>query len=319
MTMNKITRRTFGLTSAGLVAGAGLTLRMGGRAFAASGVPESSKPIVMAMLEWTGQHITTKIAGNILQKMGYTVKYVTSGSYPSAVSLSDGELSAVLELWSNNLGQYYPKLIKEKKVVNAGDLGLDAREGWLYPKYMEEKCPGLPAWDAMVKCHQDFATPDTFPDGRLLAYPADWGHRSADIIKETGIPFQAVPAGSEGALVAELKSAVARKAPLLMMFWSPHWVLSTVKYGWIDMPKDIAKKYALQSIPVWKMVSPGFEKTWPAAFRFLQHYQIHNKEQQVMMNLVDNQGKDLDKVTTAWVDNNKDVWKPWVDAALAGT
>jgi glycine betaine/proline transport system substrate-binding protein len=51
----------------------------------------------------------------------------------------------VLELWSNNIGEYYPQLIEEGKVEVVGDIGLKAREGWLYPKYMEEQCPGLPA------------------------------------------------------------------------------------------------------------------------------------------------------------------------------
>jgi glycine betaine/proline transport system substrate-binding protein len=184
---------------------------------------------------------------------------------------------------------------------------------------MEQQCPGLPDRQALIDCHEKFATPDTFPDGRFLAYPADWGHRSADIIKETGIPFQAVPAGSEGALVAELKSAYERKAPIIMMFWAPHWVLSTVDYGWIKMPEDIAKKYNLLQVPIWKMASTDFQSTWPAAYRLLQHYQIHNDEQQKMMDLIDNQGQDLDKVTQAWVDQHEDVWKPWVDAAMAGS
>lgn len=312
--MKRITRREFGLVTS---AAAAATVAAPRLSLAGTSVPETSKPIVFAMLEWTGQHITTRIAGDLLKKMGYNVKYVTAGTFPSAVPLSEGEISAVLEIWSNNIGKYYPKLMKEGKIVSAGDLQLNAREGWLYPSYVDEKCPGLPAWDALIKCHQMFATPSTFPDGRLLAYPADWGHRSADIIKETGIPFQAVPAGSEGALVAELKSAVSRKAPLVMMFWSPHWVLSTVKHNWIDLPPKIATKYHLTSIPIWKLVWPGFQKTWPAAFRFLQHYQIHDKEQERMMALVDNQGKDLGTVTTAWIDQNKEVWQPWIKAAMA--
>ncbi len=29
-----------------------------------------------------------------------------------------------------------------------GELGLDGFEGWLYPKYIEAQCPGLPDWQA---------------------------------------------------------------------------------------------------------------------------------------------------------------------------
>ncbi len=285
----------------------------------AQNVPESDEPITLAMLEWTGQHISAKIAGNILEEMGYNVEYVTAGSYPSGISLADGEIDSVIELWSNNIGEYYPQLIEEGKVEVVGDLGLNAREGWLYPKYMEEQCPGLPAWDAFIGCAELFSNAETFPDGRLLAYPADWGHRSADIIEETGIPFVAVPAGSEGAEVAELQSAVEREAPLVMMFWAPHWVLSTIEHGWVEMPQDLAEKYALVQVPVWKTVWPGMKDNWPAAYRLLQSYTLDNAEQEKMMDLIDNQGEDLDAVTQAWVDANRDVWQPWVDAALSGS
>lgn len=45
----------------------------------ADSVPESKDPIKLALNEWTGQHITTKAAGKILERMGYNVEYVTAG------------------------------------------------------------------------------------------------------------------------------------------------------------------------------------------------------------------------------------------------
>lgn len=309
----RITRRL------GFAAAAALAAAIAVPGAQAQDVPETEETITLALLEWTGQHISAKIAGHILEDMGYNVEYVTAGSYPSGISLSEGEIDGVIEFWSNNQGEFYPRLIEEGKVEVVGDIGLNAREGWLYPKYMEEQCPGLPAWDAFIACSETFSTAETFPDGRLLDYPADWGVRSAEIIAETGIPFQAMPAGSEGALVAELRSAVERQAPLVMMFWAPHWVLSTVDHGWVDLPQDIAEKYSLVKVPVWKLVWPGFGDTWPAAYRFLQAYQLDNTSQEQMMDLIDNQGEDLNAVTKAWVDENRDTWQPWADAAIAGS
>ena len=73
--MRGLSRRLLGAaTAAGLVAG------LAGQARAE--VPENQDPIVLALLEWTGQHISSKIAGYILQDMGYSVEYVTAGSYP---------------------------------------------------------------------------------------------------------------------------------------------------------------------------------------------------------------------------------------------
>ena len=246
-------------------------------------------------------------------------------------ALEDGTLTASLEIWDNNIGEHYNKAIASGNVVRIGDLGLEANEGWLYPVHMEKLCPGLPDWKALEDCVDVLVTPETMPKGRILAYPADWGHRSADIIKGLDIPYVAVPAGSEGALVSELKSAQARKAPLVMMFWGPHWVFAEVDIRWVELPKA---EPACYEDPAWgpnpnavndcgvakpnifKVAWIGMKKKWPAAFRLLELFQMADKEQIPMMAAIDVRGEDLVEVTKAWVDANKSKWQPWVDAAL---
>ncbi len=286
--------------------------------------------IKLAINEWTGQHITTHIAGALLENMGYKVEYVTAGNYPQHTALGDGDLSASLEVWTNNTGEIYPKMKAAGKIVDIGDLGLKTREGWMYPKHMEQLCPGLPDWKALIACKEVMITADTFPKGRILAYPADWGTRSADIIKALDLDYKAVPAGSEGALVAELKSAAARKTPLVMMFWAPHWVFSEVDAGWVELP---AYDPACETDPAWgpnpnatgdcgveapvtmKVAWSGFEAKWPAAWELLKAYTLDTSAQEAMMKAVDQDGKKIDDVVNAWVDENKAVWTPWVEAA----
>lgn len=287
--------------------------------------------IKLAINEWTGQHVTTHIAGQILENMGYKVEYVTAGNYPQHSALSDGSIHATLEVWTNNAGEVYPKMKKARKIVDIGELQLDTNEGWLYPKHMEEICPGLPDWNALAKCKDKLATAETFPNGRVLSYPADWGTRSADMIKGLALPYKAVPAGSEGALIAELKAAVAAKKPLVMMFWAPHWVLSEVDVGWVKMPKyeeACAKDASWGPNPnaindcgvnvplVMKVAWTGFEKKWPAAWAFLKDFRMDAKQQEKMMKAIDQEGEKLDKVVAAWVDANKATWEPWMTAAL---
>lgn len=297
----------------------------------AANLGAKDETIKLAINEWTGQHVTTHIAGKILKKMGYDVEFVTAGNYPQHSALSDGSIHATLEVWLNNAGDVYPKMKKSRKIVDIGELQLDTNEGWLYPKHMEDVCPGLPDWNALVKCKDKLATAETFPNGRILSYPADWGARSADMIKGLGIPFKAIPAGSEGALVAELKSAVAAKKPLVMMFWAPHWVLSEVDVGWVALPKyeEACTKDASWGpnpnaindcgvdVPlVMKVAWSGFEEKWPAAWKFLKSFKMDAKEQEKMMKAIDQDGEKLNKVVSAWVDANKAKWEPWMNSAL---
>jgi glycine betaine/proline transport system substrate-binding protein len=298
------------LTAAAIAFAAGTT---GAKA---QDIPESPDPIKLALAEWTGQHITTYIAGQILEKMGYNVEYVTAAYLPSATAIADGNITGSLEVWDNNLGEFFPKLIEGGQIEDIGDTGLDAREGWLYPKHVEELCPGLPAWDAFLSCAEVFAVPETFPKGRFLEYPADWGDRATQLIVSEDLPFEAVPAGSEGALVAELNASIQKKSPLVMMFWAPHWVLSTTDVGWVDMPQDLVEKASMQKPRTFKVVWPGTKDKWPHAYKFLQAFQITNDVQEPLMDLIDNQGQDALEVTKRWVEDNQDVWQPFVDQAM---
>ncbi|UXX82543.1 ABC transporter substrate-binding protein [Roseovarius pelagicus] len=290
----------------------------------------TDEPIKLAINEWTGQHISTHVAGDLLEKMGYSVDYVTAGNYPQHTALADGDLHASLEIWTNNVGDIYPKMKEAGKIVDIGALGLTTREGWMYPKHMEDLCPGLPDWQALSACKDILVTPDAFPQGRILAYPADWGTRSADIIESLGIDFKAVPAGSEGALVAELKSSEAQQTPLVMMFWAPHWIFAEIEAGWVELP---AFEDACLTDPSWgpnpnatgdcgveapvtmKVAWAGFEEKWPAAYALLDALQMDTAEQEIMMKAIDQDGRDVEDVVAAWVAENQNVWGPWIDAA----
>jgi glycine betaine/proline transport system substrate-binding protein len=279
----------------------------------------AEEPIKLAMLEWTGAHVSTHVAGQLLEKLGYKVEYVTAGNFPQFSGLADGSLSASVEVWLNNVGDIYPKVLEAKQIENIGLLNLETREGWIYPKYMEQICMGLPDWTALQKpeCIQALATPDTAPKGRFLDYPADWGSRAATIIADNDLQLAAIPSGSEGALVAELESAVAAKKPLLMMFWGPHYALAQNEVGWVKMPpcKVDDNIHCIRPPDVAKIVWSGFKQKWPAAYELLSRLEMNAEDQQVMMLRVDKKGEKLENVVKEWIDTHEEVWKPWIEAA----
>lgn len=275
-------------------------------------VPESSEPIVLVLHEWTGQRVTTHLAGAILSTMGYRVRYVTAGAYAAAIPLANGELSASLELWSNNLGEHYSRLLASGEIERLGDLGLEPREGWLYPRHMEERCPGLPGWQAFIDCASAFATAETSPRGRFIDYPAEWGQRASNLIAGESLPFEAIPGGSEAAMLAELNSAVSRKAPLVMMFWAPHWVLSRVPHGWVEIPSELRARYGLEQPTIFKAAWTGLRRRWPAAHRMLKAFRLDNDTQQRLVDRIDNGGEAVEDVTGQWIADHENTWSAWV-------
>jgi glycine betaine/proline transport system substrate-binding protein len=273
------------------------------------------EPIRMAIHEWTGIQITTYIAGRTLEKMGYKVEFVTAGYLAAGPSVADGSLATTLEVWDNNMGEYIPALLDKGELENLGELGLSAEEGFAYPEHMTETCPGLPAWDAFVACAQAFATADTYPMGRFLDYPADWGDRGAQLLTGEGLQFVAIPGGSEGAMVAEIKASAETKSPLVTFFWKPHWVLSEVKMGWVEIPDPVRAKYSVFQPKIFKVVWPGLKTKWPDAYDMLSAMKIDNDIQESLMKQVDSEGMDALAAVDVWMAENSAVWQPWIDAA----
>ena len=166
--------------------------------FRPGNIPESSDPIKLAVNEWTGQHISTHVAGEVLKRMGYNVEYVTAGYYPQMQALEDNTITATMEIWSSNIGEHYDKALASGHVEELGDLGLVPVETWYYPPYVEEKCPGLPDYKAMNACAELFSNAESFPNGRLVDYPADWGTSNVDRIKALGAGLRVGPGRQRG-------------------------------------------------------------------------------------------------------------------------
>ena len=289
------------------------------------------EPIKLAINEWTGQHVATHIVGGMLQAAGYKVEYVTAGMMNQFQAIADGDIHATMEIWSSNVSDQYAILKDDGKLEELSDLGIEAREGIAYPAHVAEICPGLPAWEALKDCAGQFATAETLPMGRLIDYPADWGTPGADRVAGLQLPFKAVPAGSEGALITEIRASTEKKSPLLITFWQPHWAMSAYDMKFVNLPAgepacyedaawgpnpDAVNDCDFLPSRVFKAGWPGLKDKWPAAHEILVNYKLSTDAQQPMMGEVDVDGKSVEEVTKAWLAANEAVWKPVVDAAM---
>lgn len=149
-------------------------------------------------------------------------------------------------------------------------------------------------------------------------------------MNNAGLPLAPIAGGSEGAMIAELKSAYAAKAPMLMMFWAPHWIHAELKFDWVDLPAahadcgtdpkhgfDPAKTNdcGFAQANIGKVVWKGFKENWPSAYKLVEKISLDNETQNLMMLEIDNKKRKLEEVVAEWVNANEATWKPWVEAA----
>ncbi|MBT1159669.1 ABC transporter substrate-binding protein [Aminobacter anthyllidis] len=290
----------------------------------------STDPIKMAMNEWTSQNILAQVAGRLLSKAGYVVEYVTAGSNTQLTPLSAGELTVAMEIWTVNSGPAFEQLVDEGKITIVGPTGLEGKGGWVYPKFAEGLCPGLPKWEALKDCSGVFSTIETYPQGQLIDFPPDWGNTySAERFTAFGLDFKSVSGGSEGAITAALRSSIAAKKPVLAYFWWPHPIFAELELAHVEMPAWAAE---CETDPSWGInpsatydcderpnaiviaAWPGMKDKWPRAYEILEQFRIDNDEDMRLAHEVEN-GAKLGAVADEWMTKHATQWRAWLDHA----
>lgn len=293
----------------------------------ASAAVESKEPIKLTLHDWTGQLITTRIMGSVLQKAGYNIDYVQADYIAQFAGLKTGDLHVAMEIWETTGREAMDEATDSGKVENLGETGMQAIEEWWYPNYMKERCPGLPDWKALNECAAEFATPETEPNGRYLGAPVTWGGFDDERVEALEMDFEVVHAGTDAALFAELESAYQRKAPILLWVYAPHW--APIKYAgeWVEFPKYSAECYNNPSAgmnadlaydcgkprgPIWKVSWSGVKNKWPGAHSIIKAFKLDNAEMGAMVSDVDLDNKKLETVVENWMTKNKARWSNWI-------
>ncbi len=265
--------------------------------------------------------------GEVLKKAGYNVEYVQADYIAQFAGLKTGDLHVAMEIWETTGRDAMDEATATGRVENLGETGMMAIEEWWYPAYMKERCPGLPNWEALNDCAEEFATPETDPNGRYLGGPVTWGGFDDERAEALELDFEVVHAGTDAALFAELESAYQRQAPILLWVYAPHWAPIKYEGEWIEFPEytadcyndpswgvnpDMAYDCGKPRGPIWKVSWAGVKDKWPGAHSAIQAFRVSNDEMGAMVAAVDLEGKDLDAVVAEWLANNEDTWKGWI-------
>jgi glycine betaine/proline transport system substrate-binding protein len=314
------------LLAPGLGAGVVLAAGLGAGGMALAEV-ESKDPIKLTLHDWTGQLVTTKIMGSVLQKAGYNVEYVQADYIAQFAGLKTGDLHVAMEMWETTGREAMDEATATGNVENLGETGMQAIEEWWYPAYMKEICPGLPNWEALNDCAEAFSTPETAPKGRYLGGPVTWGGFDDERVEALELDYEVVHAGTDAALFAELESAYQRKAPILLWVYAPHWAPIKYEGEWVEFPAYTSECYSDPAWgsnpdtaydcgkprgPIWKVSWAGVKDKWPGAYKAIKAFQVSNDEMGAMVAAVDLDGKDLDAVVADWVAKNETTWSQWI-------
>lgn len=118
---------------------------------------------------------------------------------------------------------------------------------------------------------------------------------------------------STPAMLDELESAYKEKEPIVFLGWSPHWMNADYKFHYLKDPKDAQGKYNNPS-RLSTIVRKGLKDDDPVAYKLLDSISLTDKQVNQMEDDINKAGDPVEGVK-AWLRDNEDVVKPWLQAA----
>jgi glycine betaine/proline transport system substrate-binding protein len=263
----------------------------------------------------------------VLKEAGYNIEYVQADYIAQFAGLKTGDLHVAMEIWETTGREAMDEAIGTGNVVSLGETGMEAIEEWWYPAYMEERCPGLPNWEALKECAEAFSTPETAPLGRYLGGPVTWGGFDDERVEALELDFEVIHAGTDAALFAELEAAYQRTDPILLWIYSPHWAPAKYDGSFVEFPAYSAECYTDPSVglnpdaaydcgkptgPIWKVSWAGLADKWPNAATAIENFTISNDAMGAMVTDVDLNGQTVEATVAAWMAANTSTWSAWI-------
>lgn len=295
----------------------------------APAAPAKDKPLIkLADNNWSGSSVNVYVAKQLLEeKLGYKVEVVSIDENAQWPAVSKGDISAVLEIWPS--GETHQKGFKQyvegdKSVNKIGELGVVGKISWYVPKYVVDEHPELATWEGFKKPENAalFKTAETGNSGQFLGGAPSFVQYDEELIKNLGIDFKVVFAGSEQASLAALDAAYSRKQPILLYFWTPHSIHNKYELVAVKLPDYTAECYAEANAGkkncdyppdvLVKVANAKLKDDAPDAYAFLEKFNYSTADQISLIADVDLNKKAPADAAKAWIEKNEKTWSAWL-------
>jgi glycine betaine/proline transport system substrate-binding protein len=279
---------------------------------------------------WSASSLNVNVARIILEEeLGYEVEIIALDENAQWAAIGAGEADASLEVWPSGHAENVAQYIDDLGVVeNAGELGVVGKISWYIPTYVVDEHPELATYEGFLddELAAIFATAETGDAGRFLGPAPGWVQYDAEIIENLDMNLEVVYAGSEEAILAELSSVYAREEPMVFYFFSPHSVFAEYELTAVDLTefseecfvgvaygdnRGVACVYPPDNL--FKIVSSDLAERAPEAYNLIRNFNYSADDQISMIAAVDLDGLSFEEAAQAWVDENEDIWRAWLE------
>jgi glycine betaine/proline transport system substrate-binding protein len=299
----RLTRRDMLKMSGGALAGVSL-LAVGCGSSGGSG--SASKSLTLGSIGWTENIAVSNLAKVALgDEMGYEVTLKGPLDLgPMFQGLASGDLDAFQDVWLPNHEQYLEKPQIEPRV--------EVLDPWYQ---------GTTKYGITVLSYMKGITSlaDLNEAGTKEITGIEPGAAFMPVIEDTVIPeynldMKLVTSSTAG-MLAEVQKKNAAKEPIVFTGWSPHWMNLKYDIVYLDDPKNAQGAFDNPS-KITCAVNKELKSGDPAAYAYLKNVSLNEDQINEIEAEMNEAGTgNEEQGVRAWYKKNKDIVKPWIDAA----
>ncbi|MFP3356529.1 glycine betaine ABC transporter substrate-binding protein [Planomicrobium okeanokoites] len=247
---------------------------------------ESQQTITFGVTPWTSTVPPTKIAGLILEDMGYEVEETEADAGSVYMGLSRGDLDVFMDAWVPMHQSYLDKF--EDSIGSTSVSYPEADTGWTVPTYMED-----------INSLEDLeGREDEFGNNFYgIEKGAGASLESDEIIEAYGFDMAQVNS-SEGGMLAQAQRSIEKEEPVIFYGWRPHTMFNK-----FDLKVLTNEKGFFETSSVEVITNNELKDNAPEAYEFLSNWSITIDEVEEMIVKIEN-GGDPVEVAQEWIDNN---------------
>jgi len=299
----------------------------GGASAGASAVAAAAPcgKVNIAQNPWVGYEADVAVVNYVLaNKLGCDVKVTDVDEQISWQGFDTGQTDVILENWGHP--DLEKKYIDEKKVaVDVGSAGNNGVIGWYVPKWMSDKYPDITDWNNLNKYADMFKTSESGGKGQLLDGDPSFVTNDEALIKNLGLNYKVVYAGSEEALIKALQQSTEKQTPLIMYFYEPQWALAKYPMTKISLPAwkegcDADPKAVNCDYPPYplnKVARAEFMSSGSPAATMIKNFSWTNEDQNAVAEMITAQKMSDADAAKKWVDANPDKVAAWLQGTGA--
>ncbi|MGW1112666.1 glycine betaine ABC transporter substrate-binding protein, partial [Streptomyces albidoflavus] len=257
---------------------------------------EAKRPMEVAWFPWEEDIAATYLWKHVLEDRGYKMNLHQFEVGPMYAAMSRGQIDVQFDAWlPNTQKKYWDKY--QNELVDLGD--------WYGPTSLEL---AVPDYVKDVKSLADLKGKGEQFDGRIVGIEA--GTETMDILKNKVVPgyglsgeFKVVDSSTPG-MLAELKRAYAKKEPIAVMLWTPHWAYNEYKLNKLEDPKKLfGEGDQLRTV-----AHKSFTENYPVASDWFRDFELSEDQLAGLENEIQKLGTGKEEqAVDAWLKENPEM------------